>query len=238
MNKTPVALRKTSLVDYPGKISAVLFFPGCNLRCPWCHNPELVRGQLKDGIPLDEVLCFLEKRKHVLEAVVLSGGEVTLYKGLPELITSIRKFDLLVKLDTNGTRPEILEQLLENPAARPDYIALDIKVPPLRYSELADYHPDNLNNDFGESLKKSAVLISRYNIEHEYRTLILPNNHLDDNDIGAMAELADDAPWIFRSFIPGNCLDKTWNDFSAASPDAHHPLIQKAKSLGKNVIFF
>ncbi len=180
----------------------------------------------------------LEKRRNVLEAAVLSGGEATLYKCLPELVTSIKKLGLLVKLDTNGTRPEILEQLLENPAARPDYIALDIKIPPARYRELTDYHSDNLNNDHGESLKKSAVLISRYNIEHEFRTLVLPDNYLDDEDIDAMAELVDDAPWIFRPFVPGNCLDKTWNDFPPASPDVHHPVIQKVKSLGKNVNFF
>lgn len=238
MNKTLAALRKTSLADYPGKISAVLFFPGCNLSCPWCHNPGLARGQIEDGVPLDEILAFLEKRKKVLEAVVLSGGEAALYTGLPGLITSIKKIPLLVKLDTNGTRPEMLEHLFENPLTRPDYVALDVKLPPARYGELERNHSGNAENDIGDSLKKSAALISQYNIEHEFRTLILPNDYLADADIDAMAQLVDNAPWIFRSFVPGNCLDETWNRFSKTSPDEHHPLIQKAKALGKNIVFY
>jgi pyruvate formate lyase activating enzyme len=229
LNNHFVALRKTSLVDYPGKISAVLFFPGCNLRCPWCHNPELVRGFLEDGVPLDEVLSFLEKRKNVLDAVVLSGGEATLYKDLPELISVIKKLNLLVKLDTNGTQPEMLKRLLQNDETKPDYIALDIKVPPTRYAELAK----NLIDP--QLLRKSAELIHQYNIEHEFRTLILPNNYLNENEIDAMAELVDDAPWVFRAFVSSHCLDEAWNVYPSISFDEHHPIIQKAKSLGKNV---
>jgi pyruvate formate lyase activating enzyme len=242
-----LALRKTSLVDYPGKISAVLFFPGCNLACPWCHNPELVRrrfddgGRLENGITLNEALSFFDKRRNVLEAVVLSGGEATLYKDLPELITSIKKINLLVKLDTNGTRPDMLEHLFAHPLTRPDYIALDIKLSPSRYIELSNHQTQT---DFGELcnsgelLKKSADLISRYNIEHEYRSLILPDQYLKEHDIDEMAELIDDAPWMFRPFIPGNCLDESWNAFSQTSADEQNLLIQRARSLGKNVVFF
>jgi pyruvate formate lyase activating enzyme len=228
-----ITLRKTSLIDYPGKISAVLFFSGCNLSCPWCHNSELVQGKLKDGVSLDEALLFLEKRKNVLEAVVLSGGEATLNKALPELITAIKKRNLLIKLDTNGMQPNMLEHLFQNDATKPDYIALDLKVPPNRYIKLAK---NQSKIDIGKLLKKSAALISRSEIEHEFRTLILPNNYLAENDIEAMAELVDDAPWIFRAFASGNCLDEAWNDYPSIFFDEHHPLIQRATSLGKNVV--
>jgi pyruvate formate lyase activating enzyme len=230
-----IVLRKTSLVDYPGKISAVLFFPGCNLRCPWCHNPDLVQGNVEDGVPLDEALAFLEKRKNILEAVVLSGGEATLFNGLPELISSIKKLNLLVKLDTNGTQNEMLERLFQKDETKPDYIALDIKIPPNRYGELANHQS---KNDVASSLKKSAALISRYNIKHEFRTLVLPNNYLNEHDIDAMASLVDDAPWIFRAFVSGSCLDETWNDYPSILFDEHHPVVQKAKMLEKNVVVY
>jgi pyruvate formate lyase activating enzyme len=230
-----IVLRKTSLIDYPGKISAVLFFPGCNLRCPWCHNPSLVLGNIEDAVSFDEVLTFLEKRKHVLDAVVLSGGESTLCKDLPELVTAIKKLNLLVKLDTNGTQPNMLEQLFQNDETKPDYVALDIKLSPNRYIELSNHQ---FKHDIEKSLEKSAALISQSNIEHEFRTLMLPNNYLCEHDIEEMAKLIDYSPWIFRPFIPGNCLDETWNIFPQTTIDEHNPLIQKAASLGKNVVVF
>ncbi len=238
MDNPAVALRKTSLVDYPGKISAVLFFQGCNLCCPWCHNPGLVRGQLEHGIPLDQALGFIEKRRKVLGAVVLSGGEPTLYKGLPDLIASIKKHHLLVKLDTNGTRPDVLEKLFQAPSTKPDYIALDLKVSPDRYGELAKNHSGLPEKKSGENLRTSGALISRYGINHEFRTLILPNQFITDDDIDALAQLVDDAPWIFRPFVPGNCLDESWNNFLKTDPDEQNSIIQKARSLGKNVIFY
>jgi pyruvate formate lyase activating enzyme len=234
VNNITVALQKTSLIDYPGRISAVLFFPGCNLRCPWCHNPELVLGNSEDSIPLNEVFSFLEKRKNILDAVVLSGGEATLHNELPEIISSIKKLGFLVKLDTNGTQPQMLEQLFQHEETAPDYIALDIKLPPNRYVELATHQS---KNDYALSLTKSAALISEYNIEHEFRTLILPSDYLRENDIESMAKLVDDAPWIFRAFVPGNCLDETWNDFPRTIADEQNALIQRARLLGKNVIF-
>lgn len=232
------ALRKTSLVDYPGKISAALFFPGCTLRCPWCHNPELVQGHIEDGISLDEILSFLEKRKNVLNAVVLSGGEAMLCHNLPEFIVSIKKLNLLVKLDTNGMHPEALEDLLSHHLTKPDYIALDIKVPPHRYTELTNHHSGNRENDLGKSLVKSAALIAQYSIEHEFRTLIFPNNYLSESDIEAMAELVDDSPWVFRPFVPGNCLDESWNNILPTTIDDQNPLIQRAESLGKHVVVY
>ena len=132
-----IVLRKTSFVDYPGRISSVLFFSGCNLRCPWCHNRELITGGAKDLIEAEEGLAHIKKRRSVLGGVVLSGGEPCLWEDLPELVTEIKSLSLPVKLDTNGMFPEMLEKLISNEKTRPDYIALDLKIAPERYVELA-----------------------------------------------------------------------------------------------------
>jgi pyruvate formate lyase activating enzyme len=144
-----VVFRKTSFVEYPALVSAVLFFYRCNLRCPWCHNRELVRDweSPKDGFPnppdinagstdLEKALQHIEKRRNVLGGLVLSGGEPTLFPGLAELIPRIKALGLRVKIDTNGMLPDVLEKLFATPETRPDYVAMDLKIAPERYREL------------------------------------------------------------------------------------------------------
>ena len=219
-----IQLRKTSLVDYPGRVSSVFFFPGCNLRCPWCHNRELVLGTAQDLIPLEEGLAHINKRKRVLGAVVLSGGEPCLYSGLGELIAEIKKTGLLVKLDTNGTFPAVLQQLFSSKETCPDYIAMDLKLAPKRYVELL---PEKNNPgesagalDPGEALIQSAALIRASGIigkarfTYEYRSLALPNGFFTITDLADLAPLTDSAPWIFRPFRGGNCLDPAWDEIS------------------------
>ena len=122
------ALLKTSFNDYPGKIASVIFFTACNLRCPWCHNGALISGsQNEDLISLAEALNCIEKRAKCIGAVVLSGGEPTLYKDLGELITRIKSLGLLCKLDTNGLRPDVLKNLIGS-SAQPDFFAMDLKL--------------------------------------------------------------------------------------------------------------
>jgi pyruvate formate lyase activating enzyme len=205
-----VLLRKTSLIDFPPYICAVLFFPGCNLRCPWCHNRELVLGEAADFTGLDKALAHIEKRRGVLGGVVLSGGEPTLYAGLGELIGEIKKLALRVKLDTNGLRPGVLAALFARPWTSPDYIAMDLKLAPDRYWELL---PGKTGESGGlkEALKRSAALIRASGIKHEFRSLELPEDYFTGTDRAALAELARDSPWIFRPFISGNCLDPAWD---------------------------
>ncbi|MDR0554060.1 MAG: radical SAM protein [Treponema sp.] len=240
-----VALRKTSLVDYPGKIAAALFLPGCNLRCPWCHNGDLVRSEGGSGesaefpedseslVPLDDALRHIEKRRAVLGAVVLSGGEPTIHRELPELIRRIKSLELPVKLDTNGMVPEMLKALFAEAAFRPAYIALDLKLAPARYGELR--RPASAGNSAGNSaaaLKQSAALISASGIGHEYRSLALPGV-VTPADIEELAPLVDDSPWYFRPFRPGNCLDAAWNNREAGGPRETEALARRARELGK-----
>jgi pyruvate formate lyase activating enzyme len=213
-----VAFRKTSLVDYPGKVAAAIFFPFCNLRCPWCHNGELISGGSNASglVPLSEALAHIEKRRGVLGGVAISGGEPTIFDGLPDLIAAIKKLGLSVKLDTNGTRPQALKEILSR--ACPDFIALDLKLAPERYIELGG------DADVAAKIAESAALISKSNVEHEMRSIPLPNNYFTKTDIDALAPFARSAAaaghfagWNFRAFRPGNCLDPAWNNYEESS---------------------
>jgi pyruvate formate lyase activating enzyme len=222
-----VLLRKTSLVDYPPYLSAVIFFPGCNLRCPWCHNRELVLdGALPGGstISLEDALVHIEKRRGVLGGVVLSGGEPTLFPGLGETARRVKALGLKVKLDTNGTRPDVLETLFGTAETRPDYTAIDLKLAPERYAGLLPAAGGRAGEVFGgldpgEALQKSAALVRASGVEHEFRSLALPAPdgavvpYFGKSDIAALKPLAGDSPWHIRPFVPGNCLDPAWNSF-------------------------
>ena len=215
-----VLLRKTSLVDYPGCISSVFFFPGCNLRCPWCHNRELVTGGAEGLVSLEDAFAHLRKRRAVLGGVVLSGGEPCLQEELPRLVEEIKKLKLRVKLDTNGTVPRMLEKLFSREETKPDYIALDLKIAPERYDELLPSpRPVHVSNP-GEALVQSAALVRASGIAHEYRTLALPGGFITETDIKALAPLAGNSPWHFRPFRGGNCLDPSWDPLEEPPAEA------------------
>jgi pyruvate formate lyase activating enzyme len=121
---------KNSFIDFPGTVSTVLFFSGCNLRCPYCHNPGIVLNSSPEEISFGLIRTFLEKRKGTIEGVVLSGGEPTIHPGLLDIVKGIRALGYLIKLDTNGLRPGVIR------AVAPDYLALDVKTLPSNYPAL------------------------------------------------------------------------------------------------------
>jgi len=139
-------LQKNSLIDYPGKLSCVLFLSGCNFDCPYCHNPDLAKGYLSSHSYLNEnsIYEFLEGRKHFLDGVVVSGGEPTLHKDLLFICEKIKQLGYPVKLDTNGSRPEVLKTLIDQGLV--DYIAMDIKTDPFEYSPFIrkDHDPNQI----------------------------------------------------------------------------------------------
>lgn len=156
-----VGFTKLSTIDYPEEICSVIFFPGCNFRCGYCHNRDVVNGQV--DYELYEVLEELTEDKKIIEAVCLSGGEPTLYKGLPEVVTYLKNRGFLIKLDTNGSHPELLEKL----KPQLDYVAMDIKGPLRKYQEIADYK--NI-----ESIKRSIEIIKTLP-DYEFRTTVSPS---------------------------------------------------------------
>ncbi|MDR0761118.1 MAG: radical SAM protein, partial [Treponema sp.] len=182
---------------------------------------------------LDHIL----KRRSVLGGVVLSGGEPTVHAGLGEIIRRIKALGVPVKLDTNGMNPSALERLFCREETRPDYIALDLKLPPERYGKLVPQSaPQTALPGSGEALAKSAALIRASGIDHEFRSLAFPNRYLRPEEIPAMAALVDDAPWYFRAFRPGNCLDPAWDSLDAPGPEETAALARKAREAGKKGI--
>jgi len=158
-------VEKLSCIDYPGKISCVLFVPGCNFFCPYCHNPQVVRNKLPVSMLEHEALEFISERKDFYDAVVISGGEPTLYNGLPSLCSAIKKnTGCLVKIDTNGSRPDILKLLLENNLV--DYIGMDIKTD-LRSDSYKQFSPDP---NIVSLIKNSISLVIEMAPDYDFRT--------------------------------------------------------------------
>ena len=160
---------KFSLVDYPGKISAIVFAGGCNLRCPFCHNPCLVLDPTSQPrVTEREFFKFLNTRKGLLEGVVVSGGEPTLQKDLPDFVAGIKERGFLVKLDTNGTHPEVLEPLLATHSV--DDLGIDYKVPAARYSEVA---ADPAQGEiFADNVAQSIRMALSYGVTPDIRTTV------------------------------------------------------------------
>jgi len=156
-------LLKSSLIDYPGMVSCVLFVQGCNFRCPFCHNPELVLPELfTPALDNKSVINFLRERRGFLDAVVITGGEPTLQAGLFDFCQRIRELGYSIKLDTNGSRPRVIEELLK--AEVIDYVAMDVKSIPSNYSF---FTPDNSISDL---VKRSMQIIMEYSPGYEFRT--------------------------------------------------------------------
>lgn len=159
-------LKKTSLLDYPDKISAIVFMQGCNFNCGYCHNPGLLSKISKNDIYSTDVFFeFLNKRKGKLDGVVITGGEATLQPDLKPFIQSIKNMGFLVKLDTNGYKPDILENLLADNLL--DYIAMDIKAPLEKYSSIV-----RIDTDVSK-IQKSIDIIMSSNVDYEFRTTVL-----------------------------------------------------------------
>jgi len=187
-------LVKTSLIDYPGKVCAVIFTQGCNFRCPYCHNPELVYpDRFRETLPPEEVLAFLEKRRGRLEGVVVSGGEPTLQEDLPAFLRLLKSLGYSVKLDTNGSRPDVLRRLAAGQTV--DYIAMDIKAPLDKYGLVSGVSLDP--GGISESIK----IIKDSGIRHEFRTTF-DKELLAPRDIEAIRLLAGRSPYSFHDRLP------------------------------------
>lgn len=176
-------LTKTTLLDYPEHIAATVFLGGCNFRCPFCHNRDLVLSP--DSLPRileEEFFSFLKKRTGILTGVCVSGGEPTLYRDLPVFLSKIKELGFLVKLDTNGSHPEILEQLFEERLL--DYIAMDIKGEPEKYAQIAGLSDKNsaLSQTFSQKAIESSVdFIRKSGILYEFRTTVLREFHTKES---------------------------------------------------------
>lgn len=243
-----VGLLKTTLVNYPGRVCAAVFLPGCNLRCPFCHNGELAASSIVSGpknvpgadaeyVPLEAAFAHLEKRAKLLGALAVSGGEPLLSPALKELILRARSLHLAVKVDTNGTLPDRLSALLSDPELRPDMIAVDLKTSPERYGELA-VEPSVGPRD-AENLIQSLEILSREShpeadsaapaLRVEYRTVLVPGL-VGEAELRRIADiLPKDADWELAAFAPGHCLDPSWDERQPYGPAETDRLLAVAR---------
>lgn len=162
-------LQKMTLLDYPGKVACTVFFAGCNFRCPFCHNGELLDGTAEPVMDEQELLTFLSKRKGLLDAVCISGGEPTLQPELASLLEKIKAMGFLTKLDTNGSRPDVLKDLVSRGLL--DYVAMDIKNSPDCYDETA-----GVSVHFGP-LEESIRFLTGEHVDYEFRTTVAAQLH-------------------------------------------------------------
>ena len=181
-------LQKLTLLDYPGHIACTVFTGGCNMRCPFCHNGSLALGRGDLNISVDELLAFLDSRTGRLDGVCVSGGEPTLHPDLPDLLREIKARGFDVKLDTNGTNPEMLSRLIDEGLV--DYVAMDVKNSPERYGETA-----GLSSRFKvqssklilENIEQSADILMQGKVDFEFRTTLMRELHSED-DIRAIGK--------------------------------------------------
>lgn len=171
-------LQKVTLLDYPGKIACTVFLGGCNFRCPFCHNGSLVLpDRMGQDVGYDELLAFLDARRGRLQGVCVSGGEPTLHKDLPLLLSEIKARGFEVKLDTNGTDPELLLSLINDGLV--DYVAMDIKNSPDKYLITAGLSADGVARDAEllERVKQSASILMQGRVDFEFRTTLMKELH-------------------------------------------------------------
>lgn len=193
-------LEKFTLVDYPGKTACVLYTIGCNFRCPYCHNPELVDETVETRIAEREVFDFLDSRKKMLEGVVITGGEPTIHnKDLLEFMKKVKEKGFLVKLDSNGTNPDFLEKAISEKIV--DYIAMDIKAPLRKYEQVAA-RPVDL-----AAIQKSVRLIMSSPVDYEFRTTIVKGQLLPEDLEEIGKEIRGAKKYFLQKFISTKILN-------------------------------
>lgn len=191
---------KFTIIDYPGKIACMVYTIGCNFRCPYCHNPELVDETVETKISGDSVLDFLSRRKKILDGVVITGGEPTMHgDDLLDFMKKVKDLGFLVKLDSNGTNPEVLQKALDRKIV--DYIAMDVKSPFSSYSQTVARPVDV------DALRKSIKIIMSSGIDYEFRTTVIKSmlSIKDFDEIGK--EIKGAKAYYLQKFLPTKILN-------------------------------
>ena len=222
-------IQRFSLIDYPGRICATVFTQGCNFRCPYCHNPELVIPSLyREGMADNEVFAFLKKRRGKLDAVNITGGEPTLQPDLIEFIKQIKSLGYMVKIDTNGSFQEILRKLIDGKLL--DYIAMDVKAPLEKYGEVTG------SSIAPEDIVESIKLIMDSGIDYEFRTTIV-KSLLTETDIEKIGILTGGARChVLQKFVPSKTLDPGFMNEDIHTDEEINSMKEKLERLVQSVI--
>ena len=213
---------ENTMLDWEGKLAAIVFLPGCNFRCGYCHARHLIESsECDESIPLEAILQSLRRQKGWIDGVVISGGEPTLHADLLDLIRAFRAEGLPVKLDTNGSRPDVLEDLLALQVL--DYVAMDVKAP-------LDYRYDDVTgvSVVLDAVRRSIELLVTSDIPYEFRTTVCPAM-LDTADIKGIGQAVRGARLLcLQPFRPVNCLDRSLEQVKPYNPDQMRRLCQVA----------
>ncbi len=222
--------QRFSLIDYPGKICAIVFTQGCNFRCPYCHNPELVdiNPLGRQEIAQDEILSFLEARKGKLDAVTITGGEPLLQSDIGDFLSSVKALGYVVKLDTNGSFPSRLEMVLKTNAV--DYIAMDIKAPIDKYEQIVRRSIEK------ERILSSIKMIMDRAPDYEFRTTVVRSLLEEDDflEIGTMIQ--GSRLYILQRFVPSKVLDDRFLNADTYSDNELHAIRDQMDSYVKRCI--
>jgi pyruvate formate lyase activating enzyme len=196
---------KNTLLDWDGKVASMVFTPGCNFRCPFCHSPQLVSGAEElQSVPPETVVSFILDNRDWVDGLVISGGEPTLQPHLIEFLETLRREDIPAKLDTNGSRPDVLKEVLRRGFVQ--YVAMDVKAPPEKYAETCGVEIDP------QIIERSIRLLIDGNVDYEFRTTVCPPL-LGAADIAAIARWIHGAKRYFlQHFRGGACLDDEFDE--------------------------
>ena len=217
-------LQKVSLIDYPNKVASVLFTPGCNLRCPFCHNWRIAVDPKPPFLQEAVALRILESRKKYVDAIVVTGGEPTMHKELPKFLAKLKKRGFQVKLDTNGVYPEVLEECLNYV----DYVALDLKTSPEKYKLLGARNTNGL--------LRSVEMLKMGKVAYEFRTTIVPDI-ITAEDVNKICELTKGAKThALQQFVPQDTLEKRFESLKPYTPEVIKEFAGTMKSYAENVI--
>lgn len=191
-------LQKMTLLDFPGKVACTVFLGGCNFRCPFCHNFELVDGTMPPQTDDTALLALLERRRGLLDGVCVTGGEPTLHAGLPQLLRRIKALGFAVKLDTNGTNPAMVEELAADGLV--DYVAMDFKNSPERYAETVGADPEPFAAML-DAIRRTAALILDGKVDGEFRTTVVAGLHDADSIRAIGSEIRGAKRYFLQPFV-------------------------------------
>lgn len=219
MNSIFCGIEKLSLVDFDGYISCTLFTSGCNYRCPFCHNSPLIKEQ--PSLNMEEILNYLSVRKKMLDAVVITGGEPTLHKELPSVLKQIKDLGYIIKLDTNGTNPKNLKELIDKKLI--DYVAMDIKASSNCYSLVT-----GVINPFLDNIKESINILKTLNINFEFRTTLVKEFHSLDS-INEMKELVSGAKKLYlqKFVLRDTCLNQKLHEVDLETAKCYKSILEE-----------
>lgn len=216
-------LQRLTLIDYPGRLAVTVFIIGCDFRCPFCYSPELVLPEkIKNQPRISEkdFFDFLKKRKGLLEGVVICGGEPTIHQKLPDFCEKIKKLGYLVKLDTNGSNPEMLKKLINEKLI--DYVAMDIKAPKAKYSEAAGVKVNI------KKIEESIDILKKGKIDCEFRTTVVPTIHKKEDILKIAQWIRSAKKYYLQNFRP----EKTINPkFEKIKPYPQEYLLEIQKAI-------